>query len=127
MRGRAPSTSSSRRRRTAISSSQPPRRARARFGMGRRLSTCEDPGPLRTRSGRLELVHDSIGFFPLRSALRDVDAADLRSLLQVRAAARAVVRRADLDDPQSTDGFRDEVQESAILDLVLDDDAVLLE
>jgi len=45
----------------------------------------------------------------------------------MRPAAGTVVRGADLNDPQSPDGRRDEVEQRPIADLGVDDHPVLLE
>src|SRR2546425_10992227 len=45
----------------------------------------------------------------------------------MRAAAWAVVRTPDFDDPQAPHGLRDEIQEGSVFDFVLHHDAVVLE
>src|SRR3990170_987227 len=77
--------------------------------------------------GRQELVLHAVRLLALRSLPEDVDPADLPRVLEVGPAARAVVRVPDLDDPQAADRLRDQVHQGAVLDLVLHDDAVLLE
>src|SRR5206468_12891844 len=86
--------------------------------------------PVPRRRNRLpgdELVHDAVGLLHYGKLLEDVDRSDFRDVLQMRAAAGAVVRAPDFDDPQAPHGLRDEIQEGAIFDFVLDDHAVLLE
>src|SRR6058998_1585653 len=86
--------------------------------------------PVPRRRNRLpgeELVHDAVRLLPFGPLFEDVDRPDLRDVLQMRAAAGAVVRAPDFDDPQAPHGLRDEIQKRPIFDFVLDGHAVLLE
>src|SRR5438093_3675261 len=79
--------------------------------------------PVPRRRDRLpgeELVHDAVRLLPFGALLEDVDRSDLRDVLQMRAAARAVVRTPDFDHPKAPHGLRDEIQEGSIVDFVLD-------
>src|SRR2546425_1158601 len=86
--------------------------------------------PVPRRRDRLpgeELVHDAVRLLPFGALLEDVDRSDLRDVLQMRAAAGAVVRTPDFDHPNAPHGLRDEIQEGSIFDFVLHNGAVLLE
>src|SRR5207247_523452 len=58
--------------------------------------------------------------------LEDVDRSDLRDVLQMRAAAGAVVRTPDFDHPKAPHGLRDEIQEGSIVDFAFHGDTVFL-
>src|SRR5881296_90700 len=86
--------------------------------------------PVPRRRGFLpgeELVHDAVRLLPFGALLEDVDRSDLRDVLQMRAAARAVVRTPDFDHPKAPHGLRDEIQEGSIVDFVFHGDTVFLE
>src|SRR5437870_5968793 len=77
--------------------------------------------PVPRRRDRLpgeELVHDAVRLLPFGALLEDVDRSDLRDVLQMRAAAGAVVRTPDFDHPKAPHGLRDEIQEGSIFDFV---------
>src|SRR5947209_3708406 len=86
--------------------------------------------PVPRRRDRLpgeKLVHDAVRLLPFGALLEDVDRSDLRDVLQMRAAARAVVRTPDFDHPKAPHGLRDEIQEGSIVDFVFYGDTVFLE
>src|SRR5947199_9166615 len=77
-------------------------------------------------SFRQKLVRDAIRLLSFGPLLDDVDPADLRRVPQMRPAARAVVLGPDLDDSQTPDGGRDQIQEGAAADPRGDDHPILL-
>src|SRR5438445_7845797 len=77
-------------------------------------------------SFRQKLVRDAIRLLSFGPLLDDVDPADLRRVPQMRPAARAVVLGPDLDDSQTPNGGRDQIQEGAGSDLRATDDPVFL-
>src|SRR5438034_9919301 len=101
-----------------------------RFARGRdadrRAVPLLPPGP-GVASGREEFVPDAVGLLALRPLLEDVDQADFGGIFPMRPATGTVVRGADLNDPQPSDGGRDEVEQRPIADLRVDDHAVFLE
>src|SRR2546430_3765267 len=75
---------------------------------------------------RQKLVRDAIRLLSFGPLLDDVDPANLRRVPQMRPAARAVVLGPDLDDPQTPDGGRDQIQEGPVSDLRVDDYPIFL-
>src|SRR3989441_1357072 len=131
---------------TRISSSHGPSRARAKPTAPPTFPTPTIPAfmtlpikglavhkhslPVPRRRDRLpgeKLVHDAVRLLPFGALLEDVDRSDLRDVLQMRAAARAVVRTPDFDHPKGPHGLRDEIQEGSIVDFVFPGDTVFLE
>src|SRR2546423_6154201 len=86
------------------------------------MLSCES----RITSFRQKLVRDAIRLLSFGPLLDDVDSADLRRVPQMRPAAWAVVLGPDLDDSQTPDGGRDQIQEGAVSDLRVDDYPIFL-
>src|SRR2546426_989219 len=96
-------------------------------GIWESISTRSRVSDSARRLPREELVHDAVRFSPFRALLEDADPSDLGHVLQMRAAAGAVVRVADLDDSQAPDGLWDELEQGSVFDLVMDNHTILFE
>src|SRR3989442_13030494 len=91
--------------------------------MGSAYSVADWAGRLR----REELVRDAVRCFPFRALLKDAAPSDPGPVFQMRPAAGAVVRVADLDDSQAPNGLWDELEQGSVFDLVMDNHTILFE